>query len=270
MNESSKNAARHESIKEFLGLKFPPVALKLVTGGEAAPEAAYRPSAHGKHLALCQAFALARRDGKTIYMGEEDHWCWNPLIAFGHVKCEEKGDPGFETICSVIGVEDPGAAEKFVSSFMKLPYKKYDGVLIAPLDRADFPPDVLLIYCEPGQLRTILLATRRSGQLVRSEFDALDSCLYATIPPLLTGDYRITFPDPGEYERALTDDHTVIFSVPTVKLGEFFGFVEKLLDAGTSWRSFSLEIKEDFPRPPFYDEVFKAWGLDTGDDLKYE
>jgi uncharacterized protein (DUF169 family) len=266
MDESSSNMAHFQIIKEFLGLRFPPVALKLVEDGDVVTETVYRPSAHGRHLALCQAFALARRDGKTIYMGKKDHWCWNPLITFGHVKCEAKGDPGFETICAAVGIEDPAIAEQFVSSYMKLPYRKYDGVVVAPLDRADFPPDVLMIYCEPGQLRTILLALKRSGRLVRSEFDALDSCLYATIPPFLTGEYRITVPDIGEYERALTDDHTMIFSVPAARIDEFFDLVGKLLESGRSYRSFPPAINEDFPRPPFYEEVFSAWGLDARED----
>jgi uncharacterized protein (DUF169 family) len=266
MNTLSVNAETQRILNELLFLREPPLALKLVAVGETVSESAYRPIAQGKHLALCQAFALARRKGKTIYMSKESHWCWNPLIAFGHVKCEEKGDPGFETLCGVTGIADPKASEEYLRSFPKLPYQKYDGLLIAPLDRADFTPDLLLIYCDNGQLRTILMAARRSGQLVKSEFDALDSCLYSVIPPLQTGEYRITLPDPGEYERALTDKHTIIFSIPAAKLDEFLGFAQELLDAGTNDRSFRPEMEADFARPPFYNEVFAAWGLGQGED----
>lgn len=266
MDVLSANAKYQRLITDLLVLKYPPIALKLIEEGQPVLQDAYIPIEHGEHIALCQAFALSRRNGKTVYMNKESHWCWNPLIAFGHVKCEEKGDPGFETLCKVAGVDDPEAAEKFVSSFMKLPYKKYNGLLISPLDKAEFEPDIVLVYCGNGQLRTLLMALRQSGELIKSEFYALDSCLFSIIPPLTTGEYRITLPDPGEYERALTDNNTIIFSIPAEKSDELQGYIKNLLDAGMNDLSFSQDMKADFSRPPFYNEVFEAWGLEKGID----
>ena len=137
------------------------------------------------------------------------------------------------------------------------------GFLTAPLSKAAFEPDIWLIYCNNGQLRTILRAVKtQTGELLRSEFDALDSCLYSVIPPLLTGDYRITLPDPGEYERALTDENTIIFSVPAAKFNEFIAGAELATEHHFKNSELYMEMKEDFSRPPFYNEVFKAWGLD--------
>ena len=268
MDALKNNEAHWKIIDSLLDLKYEPVALKLMAAGSPIPTDAYKPKEDGgEHLALCQAFALSRRKGKTVYMQKEDHWCWNPLIAFGHVKCQEKGDPGFDAICKTIGISDPRAAEEFVSSFMKLPQGKYNGILTAPLSKADFEPDLWLIYCDNGQLRTILRAVKtQTGKLLKSEFDALDSCLYSVIPPIETGEYRITLPDPGEYERALTDVNSIIFSVPTPRFGEFLAGAQLLIDMNMTNNSLDLEMKEDFPRPPFYNEVFKAWGLDQGKD----
>ncbi|MEM2320875.1 MAG: hypothetical protein QXS79_03205 [Candidatus Bathyarchaeia archaeon] len=34
----------------------------------------------GYHLAMCQAFALARREEKTLVMMKQDNWCFEPII----------------------------------------------------------------------------------------------------------------------------------------------------------------------------------------------
>ena len=252
----------------MLGLRYDPIALKLVEAGGFVPATAYKPKEDsGKHIALCQAFALSRRNGLTVYMRKEDHWCWNPLIAFGHVKCQERDDPGFDIICRTIGITDKVAAEEFVSAFDKFPPGKYDGILTAPLSKAEFEPDLWLIYCDNGQLRTILRAVKsQTGKLLKSEFDALDSCLYSVLPPIKTGEYRITLPDPGEYERALTDVNTIIFSVPACRFGEFLTGAKLLCDAHKANKDFFMEMKEDFARPPFYNDLFGLWGLDRGQD----
>jgi uncharacterized protein (DUF169 family) len=272
VSAAEQNAQDLAAIDTLLCLRHPPVALKLIEPGESVPEIAYKPNEQEKkHIALCQAFALARRDGKTVYMRREDHWCWNPLIAFGHIKCEEKSDPGFEIICRTIGIADPAAAERFVSGFMKLPLNKYEGILLAPLDKADFEPDIWLIYCDNGQLRTILRAVKtQTGALLKSEFDALDSCLYSVIPPILNGDYRITLPDPGEYERALTDENTVIFSVPAVRYTEFRAGAALLNSMRMGNKSLHMEMKADFARPQFYNDLYEAWGLEKGEVWRFD
>jgi hypothetical protein len=51
-----------------------------------------------------------------------------------------------------------------------------------------------------------------TGQLVSTQLDAIDSCMYSCVLPLKTGEYRVTLPDVGEYERAGADeegDHPV-------------------------------------------------------------
>jgi uncharacterized protein (DUF169 family) len=263
MTVIEKNARDCAVIEKLLRLTHPPVALKLVRHGDEVPADAYMPyEAEGKHLALCQAFALSRRNGVTVYMRREDHWCWNPLIAFGHVKCESPADPGFDIICKTIGIKDAETAVKFVASFVKLPYGEHEGILTAPLCSADFTPDLWLIYCGNGQLRTILRAVKtQTGSLLKSEFDALDSCMYSVIPPVLEGEYRITLPDPGEYERALTDVSNIIFSVPAAKFQEFLAGAEQLSGMGLGEGSLRMEMKDDFARPPFYNALFEIWGL---------
>jgi len=262
----SINKERQADLNELLKLRYPAVALKLVEEESVVPPNALRPFADkGKHIALCQAFAMSRREGKTVYMRKEDHWCWNPLIAYGVVKCN-RGDPGFDDICKKIGIKDPEKAAEFMENFPRLPLCKYKGILTAPLAQADFEPDVILIYCLSGQLRSLLMAVKsQTGKMLESSFDPIDSCVHSVIPPILEGNYRITLPDPGEYERALTGENEIIFSVPKQRISELMTGIKELLARGMTYDSFKMVMKEDFPRPKFYNTLFSLWGLETGE-----
>lgn len=252
---------------EVLRLRYPPVALKFVEREEDAPVDALRPKRDmNKHIALCQAFALARRQGRVVYMRKEDQWCWNPMITYGMVEFE-KGTEAFDLISSTMGVDDPEKADDFVARFPRLPYQKYDGVLIAPLQKAEFAPDILLTYCRNSQMRVILMGLMtQTGAMLDSSFTPLDSCVYSVVPPFLEGKYRITLPDPGEYERALTGEDEIIFTVPYQKWDEFCAGMQALRTNGNTLDSFYPMMKEDFSRPPFYNRLFTLWGLDTGED----
>ena len=260
-----KNRERQALLEKLMGLRFPAVALKMVREGEALPEGAYRPYGdRGRHVALCQAFAYARRQGKIIFMEKEDHWCWNPIITYGYID-KELGKEGFRAIARAYGTSS-ASGEAFVEGFPALPAGEYRGILVAPLTRADFQPDVTMIYCKNDQLRVILMAVdTQTHKLLPSSFSPVDSCTYAAIPAILNGEYRITLPDPGEYERALTPEDDIIFSVPRQREEEFYRGVE--IQAAHGDRStFYGTMAEDFARPKMYDVLFETWGLMTGEE----
>ena len=138
------NQARQASLDKLLRMRYPAIAIKLVESEAEVPEGAERPEADwGKHYALCQAFALSRRQNKVICLRRQDQWCWTPLMCYG--MCDgSKGSVAFEEKVKHIGIVDPEKAESFVASLPHLPDNKYYAVVMAPLDRADFAPDVLL------------------------------------------------------------------------------------------------------------------------------
>ncbi len=258
------NQARQALMDKLAGLRYPAVALKMIRSEEEIPAEAVRPMKDmGKHIALCQAFAFARRQGKIIYMEKGDHWCWNPILTYGMIS-KELGKEGFRAMNRMLGA-DENSSDGFVESFPYLPHGEYSGILVAPLNKADFQPDVTMIYCKNDQLRLFLFAVNsQTGKMIDSSFFPIDSCTYAVIPSILEGNYRITFPDPGEYERALTPEDDVIFSVPRQREEEFYRGVEQQGNSGPR-NSFYMNMKEDFPLPPIYNPLFETWGLSTGE-----
>ena len=75
-----QNKRISELLKNTIGQRYDAMALKMISDAADVPDEAVYPLRDlGQHLALCQAFALSRREGKTIYMQKQDHWCWAPL-----------------------------------------------------------------------------------------------------------------------------------------------------------------------------------------------
>jgi uncharacterized protein (DUF169 family) len=270
MPEVSEFNKLGEELERLLILRYAPIALKLLKSEEEIPPGALRPKRDlGEHLALCQAFALVRRQRKSLVLTKEDHWCVWPLIGFGLVEFKE-GTDDYDKAATANFIEDPENARLFFkNSYPRLPEGGSIGLALAPLDTASFVPDMLLVYLRPAQLRSALMAIKyKSGELLQCALDSVDSCVHSTIPTLKDSRYRITVPDPGEYERGLTDEDEMILSVPASLLGELVAVLRRLSEAGFGYRQLHMEMKTDFPRPQFYDDLFRSWGLDTGEIWK--
>ena len=245
---SSLNDFRNygEELERRLLLKTSPVAVKMLEKEADIPEGAVRPKTdRGYHLAQCQAFALSRRDRETIAMLKEDNWCPAPVMAYG---MEPKPD-------------DPRA--KTHMDYDCFDTGKYIGILTAPLRVVDFEPDVAIIYSDTAQLRKLLLALNVEERPLVSGSYFPPSCAHAVVTVMLTGEYRIVLPDPGEYARALCGEDEMMFAVPKAKIA---GLVSDLRHAQDSNQPFAREnmiMRPDFPHPELYKQIFKAWGMDT-------
>ena len=121
-----------------------------------------------------------------------------------------------------------------------------------------------MVYSNTAQLRVMLMALKFGGHdLVESLFDPIDSCVYSVVPTFLQRRIRITLPDPGESERAAARDDEIILSLPVEK-------IQVLVEGLARSKSFSppanltrdLTMIPDFPRPEFYKNLFKLWGLE--------
>jgi uncharacterized protein (DUF169 family) len=265
MTAIEKNASYSRRIRKMLLLRYEPIAIKMIKDETEIPEGAKCPIRDmGKHIALCQAFAMARRDMKTIYMDKGSEWCWNPLIGFGFVECED-GSESFEIISKVLGIKDIDASREFFSKFPRLPAGQYTGLVVSPLASSSFEPDLMLIYCSNAQLRSMAWAIKNeTGKLIETQLDAIDSCVYSCVVPLKTGEYRVTLPDVGEYERAMADEDEIILSVPGHRIEELVKGLHAFYNRGMGYSQLSREMQFEFPRPPFYNDLFKIWGLEQG------
>lgn len=235
-----------EDIESILLLKTSPVAVKMLEKEADIPAGAMRPKQdHNYHLAQCQAFTLSRRDRKTVAMLKEDHWCPGPLNAYGIMPA----------------VEETGPAEG--NTHDSFEYGKYIGVLTAPLNKASFIPDVVLVYSNTAQLRAMLLSLGGFAEVpdVNGRYFP-PSCVHCVVTPMKRGGYWIVLPDPGEYQRALGDEGEMIFAMPAEKAITLAAGLNKYKDADFAYRKHSYAMLPDFPRPDFYKSMYTKWGLE--------
>jgi uncharacterized protein (DUF169 family) len=253
-----------EELEKLLVLRTSPIAVKMLEKEEDIPGGAIRPwKDYGYHIAQCQAFAMSRRGRKaTIAMLKEDNWCPAPVSAYG------LAEPREEVAGYPYMVESKEAAEKLSETSPEFEYGRYIGVVSAPLKMTGFEPDLVMIYSNTAQLRSILLAVKyKEGLLVSSEFDPLRSCVFAIIPVIQNGCFRITLPDTGEQYRTMSGEDEIIFSAPGDKIEELVlglrHFEEMVHDNVHRYTHLDYDMRPDFPQPEHYIKMFKEWGIDV-------
>jgi uncharacterized protein (DUF169 family) len=228
-----------EELERTLRLQTPPVAVKMLESEADIPPEAFRPDRDkGEHYAQCQAVALSRRDGLTIAMCKNDNWCPGPMFAYGIVPLPDN---------------HPVTYDRFE-------YGKYVGILTAPLTTASFLPDVVIIYSDTNQLRTMLLVLKEEDRpLVKSNFFPF-SCAYSVTSPILRNEYWINLPDPGEYVRAMVQAGEMMFSIPAARLPGYMAELRKF-DKESMFAHEQMMIRPDFPQPDLYKNLFENWGM---------
>lgn len=233
-----------EELEQYLLLRSSPIAVKMLEKESDIPEGAVRPRKdRGQHLAQCQAFALSRREGTTVAMLKEDHWCPTAPMAYGMV-------------------DQPESIAKMTHPYDRFEREKYVGIVTAPLKKANFMPDVVIIYANPAQLRGLLLTLPVSDVPSVSGHFFPPSCGWAVVDPMKTKQFYVVVPDPGEYQRALTEEGDMMFSIPQEKMPTLMANVRKNEHGPFSYRDHHMFMQSDFERPDFYKDLFKSWGLD--------
>ncbi len=256
-------------LEQLLILRYSPIALKLIYDESEIPEGTWRPNKDsGDHLAMCQAYALVRRNRKAITLLKEDHWCVWPLVSYGLVDLDEDD---YEYMGTKFFMKDGERSKRYLREEypMLKAEKKPIGFTIAPLRSCNFEPDIITVYCRPAQIRSIQMAAKfHSGEMLHLHLDPVDSCVHSSIPVLNGQDYNITFPDPGEYERGFTDEDEVMFTMKAEKVTEIVSGLKILAGANFGYQQLQMDMPMNFPRPEFYNNMFAKWNLDTGVEWK--
>lgn len=250
-----------EELRSRVMLKTFPVAVKLLKKEADIPKKAIRPKRDlGSHMALCQAIAMARRQGKMVAMVKADHWCYVPVIALGLARAPKYVLEG--------NMEYPGriadlkAARDVVKNALQLEHGKYSGIVVAPLESTAFQPDIVIIYCNPAQLRFLLAGIRyREGYQLVTTLEPGSACVNATVPVLKSGECKVTLPCMGDARLAIAQDDEIIFTVPGEKLDDLILGVRHFDTAGFSY---PIKYAMNLENPPIesYRKVGKMIGLE--------
>ena len=152
-----------QAFERFLRMATYPLAVKMLEREDDVSELAKSPVRHlGSHLNTCQCFAISRRFGDMIVQRQEDMWCFEPAIGYGLTGGNpEAFNEGLKFFLEgktryPDGAKDLATARKWAHSLPRFEPGKCMAIVSAPLMRAGFEPDLVLLYVNPAQLNQIL------------------------------------------------------------------------------------------------------------------
>ena len=219
-----------EFVRNDLRLKTFPLAVKFLKNMAELPEKTRRPSiALGKRVAICQGVTMARSYGWTVGLAKEDVICVPAAIVFGF---SESSDPPASLaglFCEINFSSTEDLARKEISSMSRFENGEIEAIVLAPLERASFEPDTILMYGNPAQVMRLTQAwSYMAGERVPGHFGGKVECDEYLITPFKTQSPRVVIPGNGERIFAGTQDDEVTFAVPAKFLPELPGRSRKL------------------------------------------
>jgi len=235
-----------------------PLAIRMVRDGEELSERTRRPLRDMNiKVAVCQTFSMARRYGWQLAVGEEDINCPLALTAFGMKKEMDIYDCG--AMCAGMFTETKQAGAKTEAMVPKFSFKEYKYVLAAPISRADFIPQVYLVYGNSAQvMRLLAAALYKKGGYLTSKFSARLDCADICIETMKTGKPQVILPCYGDRVFGQTGDDEMAMSIPV-------GLEEEVIKglAGTHIGGIRYPVPVYLgytpEYPEHYDLLTKAW-----------
>jgi uncharacterized protein (DUF169 family) len=257
-------ADMHEHARELeslLRLQSMPIALKMLTSEQEIPEDALRPMRDmGHHLSFCQALALTRRRGLTVAETLEDMWCFEPVVGLGFVEPPQRFLEGHNRYPASASTLEAGAT--WARNMPRFDYPAYSAVVTAPLESADFEPDIFILYGSPAVMTQIMLAKNwLDGEDILTTMSGHAACVYYVVPALKQQGWRMSIPCGGDLRRTGLDDYSMVFSAPIGVLGDLLAGLRAIRDTGCGLPS-SPSFAVEYPLEESYVEIGKAIGMD--------
>ena len=225
-----------------------PVAIKMVSLASEIPEKARMPKRDlGALMPVCQGIALARRYGWLLAMGEEDMLCPLGALTLGFLPAKAKFLDGSFNVPFFVKNQDIRA--KISQGLPQLEQGKYTHLVAAPLHRADFEPQVIIIYGNPAQIARLIQATiYGTGDPVVSSSIGGFAYGEGITKTILTDQCSFIVVGGGDRAIAQTQDQEAFFAVPISKTEAIIEGLERTHRAGVRYPTPSfLTFKAEFP-----------------------
>jgi uncharacterized protein (DUF169 family) len=210
----------YHALQEYVRPQHVPLAVKMAKTPEEVPPRLRHPAKDmGFQSAICQAISIARRYGWALALTKEDLSCPLAKVVFGFEKEVPYYTEGLA--CAEMYTESAAAGAVTEAQQPKFPYGAYHGILVAPLIRADFAPDVVVVYGNSAQvMRLVTAALYRRGGRITSSFSGRIDCADIIIQTMHTQDCQVILPCYGDRIFAQTEDHEMAFTIPQVRISD--------------------------------------------------
>jgi len=234
-----------------------PLAIKMLRSEEEIPEKTRRPFQQMKiKVAICQGLGMARKLGWAVALGKEDMQCALGAAPFGFFKNIEMFNEGQLAAGMFTASKEAGKKEEDLVD--RFEHGLYSHILVAPLQRASFEPDLFLVYGNPAQImRLIQGALHGEGGSVQSSSLGRLGCA-SIITVMKEDECRYSVPGNGDRIFGMTQDHEMTFMIPASKIDAVLEGLAMTHKAGIRYPITSLfNVEPTFP--PTYREQMKVW-----------
>jgi uncharacterized protein (DUF169 family) len=230
------------------------IAVKMLNSGDDIPEDAKHPLRDfGAAFTLCQALALSRREGLTLVLDKESQSCPIALVGLGFVKPQEylSGKYALAPIN-----QSTEARKNMAGALPRFPYGQFNAILISPVTKAAFEPDVILFYGNGAQaMRMIQAAVFASGQSLTSKSTGSGGCLLPIVTSILEDQCKFSVPGNGERRLGLIADGELAFAMPKGRFDEVVDGLKLSHDGKQTYPISPGYLKLEYQMPPSYVEL---------------
>ncbi|WP_414469729.1 DUF169 domain-containing protein [Methanobacterium sp. ACI-7] len=204
-----------KELNELIGLKGSPVAVKLVKNAEEIPEDYEKVGEKKRH---CEFVQDARLKGNKGYATSEEHLCKGGAGVMGIEALPENVASG-GMYYKLGNFETSEGARDTVNAIPKVE-EKYYASLYAPLECAEFDPDVIVLILTPKQALKVSQAyLRKKGGRISNDYSGIQSvCADAVAAVKERGIPNMTLGCNGSRKFAEIADEEVIIGLPPEKL----------------------------------------------------
>jgi uncharacterized protein (DUF169 family) len=234
-----------------------PVAIKMLKSEDEIPEKTRRPFQQmKKKIAICQGIGMSRKLGWAIAMGKEDMQCSLGAAPFGFFKNIDFWDQG--NLAAGMFAASTEAGKKEEDLIDRFDHGTYSHILVAPLSRAAFAPDLIMIYGNPAQImRLIQGSLYNEGGAIQSKAMGRLGCA-AMITVIKHDECRFLVPGNGDRIFGMTQDWEMSYMIPMSKLDSVLDGLAKTHKSGIRYPITSFfDFEATFP--PSYQEQMKIW-----------
>lgn len=150
--------------------------------------------------------------GWTVGFLREDRACAPSFVILGLAEGPEMWKSG-DLVHPLIG-ETQESCALTQEALPVFPSGRARSIVVAPLARADFDPDVILVYGTPAQVaRLVQGSLYRQGGAITSTFAGRNSCAGELVAPLAAQKCQVVIPGVGERLFALAQDYEMCFAI---------------------------------------------------------
>lgn len=215
------------TLKEALHLTGSPVAVKLASSPEQIPAGIPEIEETVRH---CRMVSLAR-EGKIFFAPDAKHQCGGGAWILGLREIGPSMDSG-EHYLKLGKYSSLGASKRTVYNVPALPLSTY-ATVYAPLEKATFVPDVVIIFANPFAMLKLAQSTLfRLGGRLYPEFAGIQSiCSDATAYVYQNGEPNFSLGCDGSRKFSGIADEEMVAGLPAERLEELAEAVLKVTTA---------------------------------------